>query len=65
MLAFGHRLVRKRRCGEFGGAKGAALIALGDRIGVWRLGRQYRFGISLGIVLRPIAKAIGVRIVVP
>src|SRR5262249_41275659 len=50
----------------FGGAEGAALVMLGD--GVRRLpslGREHRVRVGLGIVLRAVAEALGVRVVVP
>ena len=58
-------LRRLRFCRVLGGAKSAALIMLGDRLGARRLGRQYRLGIRLGVVLRPVAEAMSVRVVVP
>src|SRR5437762_4149149 len=60
------RLVRRRLCREFLGAERAALIALGDRVlRLPGLGGEDLGGIGLAVVLRFIAKAISVRIVVP
>src|SRR5579863_7817045 len=59
-------LIARRRGVVFVGAEGAALIAFGDR--VFRLsgfGGEDRRGMGLRIVLRPVAEAIGVLIVVP
>src|SRR6516162_5435587 len=50
----------------FRGAKRAALVIFGDWIGgLAGFGREDRYGIGLGIVLRAITQSLGVRVVVP
>src|ERR1700693_5150164 len=59
-------LIARRRGIVLVGGEGAALIALGDRIFWLALLRgEDRCGVRLRIVLRPVAQAIGVLIVVP
>src|SRR5215469_3514323 len=50
----------------FRGAKRAALVIFGDRIGgLAGFGREDCRGVGLGIVLRAITKSLGVRVIVP
>src|SRR5689334_5821632 len=48
-----------------GRAEDAALVRLCDHIAAWLLAREHLFGVDLAIVLRLVAEAIGVRVVIP
>src|SRR2546423_14498685 len=63
---FLRRFFRGGRIGHFlGGAEHAALVGLGDGVGARLFPRQYFLGVNLAIVLRLVAEAVGVRVVVP
>src|SRR5438270_13371665 len=63
---FLRRFLRGGRIGHFlGGAEHAALVSLGDQIIARLFTRQYFLGVNLAVVLRLVAEAIGVRVVVP